>query len=92
MTHQYEEGIKLLEEKFGHFKDNVIALATTACDKTAEGHIQPVVREVDAFYEEGIFYVSTHEQSNKIKQIKKNQQFLLLSVVNGLPRSGKGKI
>ena len=30
MTHQYEEGIKLLEEKFGHFKDNVIALATTA--------------------------------------------------------------
>lgn len=72
MTHQYEEGIKLLEEKFGHFKDNVIALATTACDKTAEGHIQPVVREVDAFYEEYIFYVSTHEQSNKIKQIKKN--------------------
>ncbi len=50
----------------------MIALATTACDKTAEGHIQPVVREVDAFYEEGIFYVSTHEQSNKIKQIKKN--------------------
>ena len=39
MTHQYEEGIKLLEEKFGHFKDNVIALATTACDKTVEGHI-----------------------------------------------------
>ncbi|MGM0201312.1 hypothetical protein IGI94_001600 [Enterococcus sp. AZ149] len=72
MTHQYEEGIKLLEEKFGHFKDNVIALATTACDKTVEGHIQPVVREVDAFYEEGVFYVSTHEQSNKIKQIKKN--------------------
>lgn len=92
MTHQYEEGIKLLEEKFGHFKNNVIALATTACDKTAEGHIQPVVREVDAFYEEGIFYVSTHEQSNKIKQIKRTQQFLLLSVVNGLPRSVKGRI
>ncbi len=71
MTHQYEEGIKLLEEKFGHFKDNVIALATTACDKTAEGHIQPVVREVDAFYEEGIF--TCRRTNNPIKSSKSKE-------------------
>ena len=69
---QFEEGVKLLEEKFGHFKDNVIALATAACNENDKGGTQPVVREVDAFYEDGVFYVSTHEQSNKMKQISKN--------------------
>lgn len=38
---QFEEGVKLLEEKFGHFKDNVIALATAACNENdKEEHSQ----------------------------------------------------
>lgn len=52
---QFEEGVKLLEEKFGHFKDNVIALATTACNENDKGETQPVVREVDAFMKTAFF-------------------------------------
>jgi len=68
----FEEGFKLLEEKFGNGKDNVIALATIACEPDANGISRPVVRGVDAYYEDGVFYVSTHGRSNKMMQIAKN--------------------
>ena len=55
------EGIML--ERFG--KDNVIALATT------ESNI-PYVRYVNAFYQNKAFYIITHKQSRKMKQIKEN--------------------
>lgn len=54
---------KIMIERFG--KDNVIALATL------ENGI-PYVRNVNAFYEDGIFYIITYALSNKMKQIKKN--------------------
>ncbi len=53
----------LLCERFG--KDSIIALATTA-----EG--VPFVRNVDAFYRNGAFYVLTHGLSNKMQQIALN--------------------
>ena len=53
----------ILTERFG--KDSIIALAT------AVGNI-PCVRSVDAFYENGAFYVLTHGLSNKMKQIAEN--------------------
>lgn len=53
----------ILSERFG--KDNIIALAT------AENNV-PHVRNVDAFYENGSFYILTHGLSNKMKQIKQN--------------------
>ena len=38
---QFEEGVKLLEEKFGHFKDNVIALPRLLVTRmTREEHSQ----------------------------------------------------
>ncbi len=58
---QREEAIML--ERFG--KDSLISLAT-ACDNI------PYVRTVNAFYDNGAFYVLTHARSNKIKQIEKN--------------------
>lgn len=57
------EAEKIMVERFG--KDTVISLAT-------ENDHVPYVRSVNAFYENGAFYIITHEQSNKIKQIKKN--------------------
>ena len=57
------EAEKIMVERFG--KDTVISLAT-------ENDHVPYVRSVNAFYENGAFYVITHEQSNKIKQIKEN--------------------
>ena len=53
----------ILTERFG--KDSIIALATSV-ENT------PYVRSVDAFYENGAFYVLTHGLSNKMKQIERN--------------------
>ena len=58
-----EEAKKIMDERFGH--DTLIALATTADDI-------PHVRAVNAYYENGAFYIITHAQSNKVKQIAEN--------------------
>lgn len=54
---------RLMTERFG--KDTVIALATT------EDGV-PYVRYVNAFYEDGAFYIITHALSGKMKQLGKN--------------------
>lgn len=59
---------EILIERFG--KDSVIALATTV-----EGI--PYVRNVNAFYSEGAFYVLTYGLSKKIKQIESNPMVAL---------------
>jgi hypothetical protein len=51
----FDEGLKLLEERFGNSKDNVLSLATIASELGAHGKPRPIVREVDAFYENGVF-------------------------------------
>lgn len=53
----------VLLERFG--KDSIVALATSADNV-------PYVRNVDAFYEDGAFYVLTHGLSNKMEQIEQN--------------------
>ena len=58
-----QETEEIMAERFG--KDTVIALATT------ENGV-PYVRYVNAYYENGSFYVITHMLSNKMKQIEKN--------------------
>ena len=57
------EAEKIMIERFG--KDTVIALATT------ENGI-PYVRNVNAYYENGAFYIITYALSNKMKHIGKN--------------------
>jgi len=70
----YEEGMQLLNEKFSNNKDNLIALATIAVEAGEGGKPRPVVRDVDAYYEDGAFYVVTHAKSNKILQIAQNPE------------------
>lgn len=53
----------IMNERFG--KDSIIALATTT-----DGI--PYVRSVNAYYEDGAFYIITYGLSNKMKQIAKN--------------------
>ena len=53
----------ILRERFG--KDSIISLAT-AVDNV------PYVRNVDAFYDDGAFYVLTHALSGKMQQIAQN--------------------
>lgn len=57
------EAEAIMKERFG--KDTVIALAT------AEDGI-PYVRNVNAYYEDGAFYIITYALSNKMKQLEKN--------------------
>ena len=57
------EAEALLHQRFGG--DSLIALAT--CENNT-----PAVRTVDAFYHDGCFYVLTHAQSRKMKQLAKN--------------------
>ena len=58
-----QEAEKIMIERFG--KDTIIALATT------ENGI-PYVRNVNAYYEDGAFYVITYALSNKMKHIESN--------------------
>jgi uncharacterized pyridoxamine 5'-phosphate oxidase family protein len=58
-----KETAAILLERFG--KDSIIALATSIDNI-------PYVRSVDAFYEDGSFYVLTHGLSGKMKQIEQN--------------------
>ena len=58
-----QEAERIMVERFG--KDTVIALATD------EGG-RPYVRYVNAYYENGAFYVITHALSNKMRQIRGN--------------------
>lgn len=58
-----KDGKKVMQERFG--KDSLIALATTNGD-------YPAVRYVNAYYEDGAFYIITYALSNKMKQIGNN--------------------
>lgn len=57
------EAEKIMKERFG--KDTVIALATVKND-------MPYVRYVNAYYENGAFYIITYALSDKMKQIADN--------------------
>lgn len=58
-----EEIQKIMNERFG--KDSLISVATVSGGK-------PFVRTVNAYYENGCFYVVTYALSNKMLHIKEN--------------------
>ena len=67
----YENAIKIMTERFG--KDSLIAIATTDGERLHN-------RMVDAYYENGSLYVSTHALSNKMKQIETNPEVAVCAV------------
>lgn len=58
-----QEAESVMMERFG--KDTVIALATVENDV-------PFVRYVNAYYENGAFYMITHALSNKMRHMENN--------------------
>ena len=68
---KYEDAISIMEERFG--KESLIALATTDGKSLYN-------RMVDAYYEDGAFYVSTYALSNKVQQIGSNPQVAVCAV------------
>ena len=63
MSRWDQEAEKIMTERFG--KDTIIALSTVDND-------MPFVRYVNAYYENGAFYIITYALSNKMKHIEKN--------------------
>ena len=63
MPKSNDTACKILKERFG--KDSLLGLATIS-----DG--MPQVRTVDAYYEDGAFYVVTHALSGKMRQIEQN--------------------
>ena len=58
-----EEAKSIMAERFG--KDSILALATVS------GGV-PYVRNVNAYYENGAFYIITYARSTKMKHIEQN--------------------
>ncbi|GKX31321.1 hypothetical protein SH1V18_38010 [Vallitalea longa] len=71
---KYDDAIKLMEERCGNGKEVIIALATISLSTNAAGNPRPAVRMVCAYYEDGVFYVSTDVKKNKTLQIEKNNE------------------
>lgn len=71
---KYENAIKLMEEFCGNGKDNIIALATISLSPSSTDNPRPAVRMVDAYYEDGVFYVSSASWKNKTLEIEKNNE------------------
>ncbi|MCL2741263.1 MAG: pyridoxamine 5'-phosphate oxidase family protein [Oscillospiraceae bacterium] len=87
----YEKGMAILEERFGGGKDNVIGLATIALEAGEGGRPRPVVRDVDAMYEDGAFYVVTYGQSAKMRQIEANDHVALAVNFEWFNAGGRGE-
>jgi general stress protein 26 len=58
-----EKALSLMTERFGH--DTLLSVATMDGDR-------PSVRIVDAYFEDGAFYVVTYALTGKMKQMEKN--------------------
>ena len=67
----YENAINMMAERFG--KDSLIAIATTDGKRMHN-------RMVDAYYENGAFYISTYALSNKMKQIEENPDVAVCAI------------
>ncbi len=65
MNYWPREAETVMEQRFG--KDTVVALAT-------QGTNGPGVRYVNAYYQDGYFYIITYDRSQKMEQIRKNPQ------------------
>lgn len=85
---RFEEGLKLLEACCGNKKDNVIALSSIAIETNADGKPIPYVRDVDAYYENGVFYIVTSSKSSKAMQIAQNNEVAFAVHFEGISGNG----
>lgn len=68
---KYNEAMGIMAERFG--KDSLIAVATTDGERLYN-------RMVDAYYEDGAFYISTNALSNKMRQVEKHPEVAVCAV------------
>ena len=88
---RYEEGIRLIEERCGNGKDNIISLSTIATEPNTHGKPRPYTREVDAYYEDGVFYITTWSKSVKMQQIAQNKEVAFAVYLEWFSGNGIGE-
>lgn len=71
---KYTQGIQILEAMVGTGKDNVVALATISKQLSPQGLVRPNVRDVDAMYEAGAFYIVSDARSHKVLEVDAHQE------------------
>lgn len=69
---KFENAMKLMEERCGNDKEELIAVATISLTPDTAGNPCPAARMVCAYYEDGAFFISTDAKKNKMLQIEKN--------------------
>ena len=87
---KYDEAMKLLEKQVGN-KDGLISLSTIALEPGADGKSRPAARSVDAYYEDGAFYIVTYATSNKMLQIAQNPEVAVCIIVENFTADGIGE-
>ena len=87
---KYETAVSIMEERFGDGKDVVISLATID-DVSEENGPRPAVRNIDAYFEDGVFYAVTNAKSNKMRQIAKNPEVAVDVCYEWFTASGIGE-
>lgn len=78
----YQQALTELQQKLGN-KESLIALATTRQDSA-----HPAARLVSTYYEDGVFYTTTHASTNKVKQIADNPQVAVCVIVESFTADG----
>lgn len=86
---EFAEGMRHMEETFGHGKDNLIALATLSQEPGET--VRPAVRTVDALYEDGVFYAVAYRNTNKMRQIAHNPQIAVAGCTEMFTANANGE-
>lgn len=87
---KFDEAMQLLNEKAGN-KDGLISLSTIALEPGADGKSRPAARIVDAYYEDGAFYIVTYATTGKMQQIAKNPEVSICIIVENFTADGIGE-
>jgi len=82
--------MKILDSQAGN-KDGLISLSTIALEPGADGKPRPAARLVDAYYEDGAFYIVTYATSTKMRQIAQNPEVAVCIIVENFTADGIGE-
>ncbi len=88
---EFKKCLLQLEDKFGGIKDNVIGLSTISLSQSSENLPISSVRDVDAHYSNGCFYIVTHALTHKVKQISMNPNVAIVVPFEGFTAHGTGE-
>lgn len=87
---KYEEAMQLLNQQVGN-KDGLISLSTIGLEPGPDGKCRPAARIVDAYYEDGSFYVVTYATAGKMQQIAANPAVAVCIIVENFTADGIGE-